>query len=843
MDSRRGREKPPRRKAARADRLLDAALALHGSLSLDEVVRRVAAEARALTGAEATVARVALEPRPGVALRAETVHPAPLPPPAGREAARERLAVPLEDASGARVGELVLGGRAAARRGRNGPGRRALHRFARIAGLAIRNAHLNADAEQAEQRFQDLLEGLDAIVCEEDAETWRCTYVSRRAADILGYAPDAWLASADFLDSILHPEDREGVRAYRAATIAGDHELEYRVRAADGRVVWLRDIVRVVQRGGVRKLRRLMVDVTAARLFQADRAALLAAEHEARLHAERTERRLRELVDAVDGVVWEAEPHTGRFLYLSGRVQGLLGVPRERWLSEPGLLAAVAHPEDRELALGTLAGGTPRGPVEFRVRTPDGREVWLSARVDVERDAAGAPSRLRGLWVDVSSRRRTDSELSRVRGDLEHRVASLRREERRKDEYLAMLGHELRNPLAPTLAALGTARAAAGDALPPTAARALDVVERHTLHLKRLVDDLLDVSRLSAGTFALRREGLTLAELAERVLESVRPLAHARGQQLDAVLPERAVHLHADPVRLEQALGNLLQNAVKYTPPGGRVWLRAEVHAPGPQGAAPPGPGAAAPAELCLCVVDTGRGIRPELLPHVFELFVQEERALDRHEGGLGVGLTVVKQIAQLHGGRVVARSEGPGRGSEFCLWLPVAHVGPAAPAPRPVAVPRAAAAAPPRAREPESGALRVLVVDDNRDAGEMLAELLGLWGHEVLLARDGEEALATAGVTPLDVVLLDIGLPGLDGFEVARRLRQLPAVRPSLKVVALSGYGADTHRARAREAGFDDYLTKPAEPDALRLLLERVAAPSGPGTAPPASLSGRSAG
>jgi signal transduction histidine kinase/CheY-like chemotaxis protein len=357
--------------------------------------------------------------------------------------------------------------------------------------------------------------------------------------------------------------------------------------------------------------------------------------------------------------------------------------------------------------------------------------------------------------------------------------------DRRKDEFLAMLAHELRNPLAPLRNALYMLRQ--GDGHPAAKEWAWDVVNRQMRHLGRLVDGLLDVSRVTRGRVALQMEPVDVGALARRVIDAARPLFNTRGQKWAVRLPAEPVYVDGDPLRLEQVLANLLDNAARYTPPGGRIEVTV-----GRDG-----------EDAIITVADTGVGIPADLLANVFDLFTQADRSLDRAEGGLGIGLTLVKRLVDLHGGRVAAHSDGVGTGSKFTVRLPaMASDG------------TASAAVQGR---------RVLVVDDNRDLAESLAMVLRLWGHEVAVAYDGPAALAAAHERPPEVVFLDIGLPHLDGFEVARRLREDPDLRRA-RIVAITGYGRDDDRRRAQDAGIDLHLTKPVDPSDLQPLLAETA-------------------
>jgi two-component system CheB/CheR fusion protein len=409
---------------------------------------------------------------------------------------------------------------------------------------------------------------------------------------------------------------------------------------------------------------------------------------------------------------------------------------------------------------------------------------------------------LRGGAADCVHKQRRGRLVPAVRRALaesEERSEHRREADRRKDEFLAMLGHELRNPLSPIRSAVEVMREQGpGDA---TLRWAGQVIQRQVEHLSRLLDDLLDLSRVSRDQITLRKERTGLATAVAGAVETIRPLVEGRGQELEVVAPPEPLVLEADPIRLVQLLTNLLHNATKYTPAGGRIrlgWSR--------EG-----------GEAVVRLRDSGRGIDPRLLPHVFDAFVQAEQSLERTQGGLGVGLTVVRRLVQMHGGSVEAHSEGPGKGSEFVVRLPLAS-GP--PDVRPDdAVSPAVGTGPARAAEGR----RVLVVDDNVDGALTLALLLELRGNRVSTAFDGPAGLELARAERPDAVILDIGLPGLDGYEVARRLRQGPETARAM-LIAVTGYGQEQDRRQALEAGFDYHLVKPVDPELLAGLLERPA-------------------
>ena len=371
-------------------------------------------------------------------------------------------------------------------------------------------------------------------------------------------------------------------------------------------------------------------------------------------------------------------------------------------------------------------------------------------------------------------------------------VQDLRDGDRRKDEFLATLAHELRNPLAPIRNSLQILKMPRLDA--STAERAREMMERQVHHLVRLVDDLLDVSRVMRGKIELRKERVELSAVVARAVETVQPLIEAQGHELTVSLPPESLPLDADPVRLAQVIGNLLTNAAKYTEANGRIRLTAQRDG----------------KQAVLRVRDTGIGIAPDMLPRIFDLFVQVDHAATRSQGGLGIGLTLVKNLVEMHGGTVEAHSPGLGQGSELVVRLPLSAREPEKPEGREVADAR---------QVPPSSGLRLLVVDDNQDAANSLAMLLRLQGHEVGVAHDGPAALDMVEVYRPEMVFLDIGMPGMDGYEVARRLRRQPGLE-SVRLAALTGWGQQEDRRRTAEAGFDHHLVKPVEPAALEGLL-----------------------
>jgi PAS domain S-box-containing protein len=415
----------------------------------------------------------------------------------------------------------------------------------------------------------------------------------------------------------------------------------------------------------------------------------------------------------------------------------------------------------------------------------DGSRFFASGLTTVLRD--GRVHGYSKIFRDLTERKQLEDTTQK-------RAEELAETNRRKDEFLAMLAHELRNPMAPILNALQIMRHDRSDN--PLAQQARTIIERQVRHMTRLIDDLLDAARISQGKIELRCEAVEASVILDRALETNRPLIEARGHRVSVSVPREPLWLYADPNRLEQAIGNLVTNAAKYTPRGGRVWLSAMQER----------------NRIIFKVRDSGVGIAQDLLPHVFQLFTQGPRTRDRSEGGLGIGLTLVKSLVEMHGGTVSAHSDGTGRGSELTVELPKMPVAPAA-------LPPTSQTQTPK----QVASLKVLIVDDSIDAADSLALLLTLEGYEVQTANDGIRAVPAAlDLTP-DVVFLDIGLPGADGYTVAKRMRELPQLE-GLMLVAMTGYGQEKDRELSREAGFDHHLVKPVDPEQLRQLLVHFA-------------------
>jgi PAS domain S-box-containing protein len=418
--------------------------------------------------------------------------------------------------------------------------------------------------------------------------------------------------------------------------------------------------------------------------------------------------------------------------------------------------------------------------------TKDGRRIAISLTVSPIRAADGTVIGASKVARDVSERKRAE-ELLRQNEE------ALKLADRRKDEFLALLAHELRNPLAPIRYALA-ANKKPGRA-PEQLKRAEEIIERQVAHMSRLLDDLLDVSRITRGTLELKKAPVELTSVIGAAIETARPVLDTKQHHLALDLPTEPVQLEADAVRLAQVFSNLLINAAKYTDPGGRIRLRAVLEG----------------GTVVVSVSDNGIGISAELLPRVFNMFFQSHQALGRAEGGLGVGLSLVKGLAMLHGGSVEARSEGPGKGSEFTVRFPTGT-------PLPECLDAES-----DTQCPAAGVgLKILVVDDNRDAADTCAMLLEASGHHVQTAYTGRQALELARTYRPHALLMDIGLPDIDGYKLAQQIRATPWGR-GMVLVAVTGWGQEEDRLRAVEAGFDRHVVKPISAEMVESILQSV--------------------
>ncbi len=517
---------------------------------------------------------------------------------------------------------------------------------------------------------------------------------------------------------------------------------------------------------------------------------LTAQKHRETLDAAHTavrdsEERYRTLVKQVQDYAIFRTDTEGRATTWNEGVRRVLGFEEDEFVGVD-LEPAIFTPEDVQngVAQAELRTAAREGSAsnDRWMRRKDGTRFFAFGVTTALRDETGALLGFSKVMRDQTDRKRLEDELRRV-------AAALSDMNRRKDEFLATLAHELRNPLAPIRTSLEIMHLAADKS--GVIEQALQVADRQLQQMVRLVDDLLDVARITHNRIALQVQRVDVTTLVQNAVESNQPLLQTAGHKLNVSLPPEKLWLDADPARISQILSNLLNNAAKYTNAGGQIWLTVERD----------------DDEAVIRVRDTGIGIPSDMLPAIFEMFTQVAGSLERPSGGLGIGLTLVKELVEMHGGTVAVSSEGLGRGSEFVVRLPAA--------PNVRESDRAEKGLPHEAL-PRS---RILVVDDNVDAAQSLAMLLQMMGHDVAVAHDGHAALDAARASVPDLVLLDIGLPGMNGYEVARKLRALPKVRDAL-LVAVTGWGQEQDRQRAYDAGFDHHLTKPTDLTALEKIL-----------------------
>lgn len=617
---------------------------------------------------------------------------------------------------------------------------------------------------RSEAMFHELADTAPAMLWVTDAEGG-CTFLSRGWYEYTGQV-EAEALGFGWLDAV-HPDDRGHAGAEFAAATRERRafSLDYRLRTADGAYRWCIDAGRPrgVEGGAFAGFVGSVIDID-----ERKRASEALG---------RSEARYRSLFESMDEgfcvleMIFDADrrPVDYRFLEINPSFERQSGLRDARGRTARELVPGL---EDRWVRLyGQVA--TTGVPMRF-VEGSEAMGRWFEVyayRIDDPGD-----HRVALLFDDISERKRAEE--------------ALREADRRKDRFLAMLAHELRNPLAPVRTAL---QVLANSDEPETVARMRAIIGRQVDQMTRLVDDLIEVSRITRGKVELRKESVDLGRIVRDAIEASRPVVEGGGHDLDVSLPTTALQLFADPARIAQVVANLLNNAAKYSPPGTRIEVRAWRER----------------AEAVLSVRDQGQGIPADQLQEIFELFTQLDAAPGHGQAGLGIGLSLARSLVSMHDGVIEARSEGLGRGSEFIVRLPLSE-------------PRAMAAPAPSTPAGQLIGLKVLVVDDNLDVTESFGDWLALYRADVRTVSSGEAALARMQEDPAHVVLLDLGMPGMDGYEVARRIRQEP-VHAQAELVAMTGWGAPADRERSRSAGIDHHMTKPPDLAALHALLASI--------------------
>jgi PAS domain S-box-containing protein len=624
---------------------------------------------------------------------------------------------------------------------------------------------------ESESRFQMLAESVPVHVWMDDGGAMG--FVNQRHLEYTGLPSEA--LSSDAWASVLHPEDRESFLAGYGAAFAAqvEHRAEARLRRHDGVYRWFEIF------GCPRFQGEQFAGYVGISIDISDRKEAQDALRASELAFKDSEERYRTLAEGMPFFIWQTDPD-GRFEYMNPFLTGYTGFSLEN-MNDQGWASAL-HPDDRSRVLPYWERALQTGePIDIEHRTrrkADGEYRWFRGIGVPVRDEQGRIAKWVGATVDIHD--------ERIAAD------ALRDADRRKDEFLATLAHELRNPLAPILNSLHVLRAEGPSDPQLDALR--DVIERQVGQMARLLDDLLDVGRISRNRFELRKSRVALASVIESAIETSSPWLERGGHSLELELPRDPVFLDADPVRLGQVFSNVLNNAANYTPDPSVIRISAEREGRG----------------LVIRVRDNGIGIAADMLPHVFEMFSRAEPALARSRGGLGIGLSLARNLVELHGGTIEGHSAGAGMGSEFVVRLPIATNDETR-----VAAPRGPEQ-PARVRP-----CRILVIDDLADSADSLAILLRAMGHDAHVAYDGEEGIAAAQKLAPEVIVLDIGMPKMNGYETCRYIRKQPWGQ-DIHLVALTGWGQTNDRIRTEDAGFDCHLVKPVDPAELSNVLAR---------------------
>jgi PAS domain S-box-containing protein len=627
-----------------------------------------------------------------------------------------------------------------------------------------------ATLRESERRFREIIDALPVAIYTTDVQG-RLTHFNPAAVEFSGRVPelgaDSWCVSWKLYrpdgTPLPHEECAMALALKEGRAVRGTETIAER---PDGKRVWFMPYATPLcdAEGRVVGAINMLLDITERK--QGEQAAAL----------------LSTIVDCSDDAIISKDLN-GIITSWNESAERLFGYSAQQAIGQP---IAMLIPADRRDEESEILDRFKRGEHvdhfdTIRIRK-DGSLLQISLTISPIRERGGRIIGASKIARDITSRKEIE--------------AALKEADRRKDEFLATLAHELRNPLAPIRNAVQILKAKGSP--DPELQWGREVIDRQVQVMARLLEDLLDVSRISRNRLNLRKERVELVTVVEAALETSRPVIEAGSHELTVTLPPEPIHLEADPLRLAQVFANLLNNAAKYTEEGGRIQLRAER-----QG-----------SDVIVSVKDNGIGIIAEMLPRIFDIFAQSPRALLRSPGGLGIGLSLVKGLVELHGGSIEARSEGADRGSEFVVRLPVA-----------VATPLPAAAPPKEDEEPKPATkCRILIVDDNQDSADSLAMLLKIKGYEVATAYDGEQAVEAAGTLRPDVVLLDIGMPKLNGYDACWRIRQQPWGQ-GMFLIALTGWGQEEDRRRTEEAGFNEHMVKPVDPAALMKLLASLSA------------------
>ena len=639
-----------------------------------------------------------------------------------------------------------------------------------------------------------------------DIEERRSVFINQSLEALLGFEPETVRAmGVDVISTLMHPDDlplfEQHLDRVRSLSDGEVVHFEHRLRDQVGQWHWFRSCDTVFARGDLGAVRQLIGVATEITDRKRAETELREREHF-----------LERIFEVMPGILKIVDMNDNRCVFVNSNIVSVLGYsPDEILQMGADILQILMHPDDQThyyhhfSRIATFEPGMI-AKFEYRMRHKDGEWRWLETRDTVFlRDDNGVANQYIGLSSEITDRKRAEEELQRL-------AAELSNADQRKDEFLATLAHELRNPLAPIRNGLQILRLSNDDK--EKVEEIHTMMERQLAQMVHLVDDLLDVSRISRGKLELRKQLIELSSVINNAVETSRPLIEASGHQLTVILPLEPIFVDADATRLGQVFSNILNNAAKYSEPGGRIELvvsvasrLASAESEAMKLAIHQSP--LATPFVVVSVKDTGVGIPPDMLPKIFEMFTQVDRSLEKAQGGLGIGLSLVKRLVEMHGGNVVAHSDGHGTGSEFVVRLPIVSSNVHENKLRIDEVQTASS----------SGKRRILVADDNQDAAKTLAMLLKIMGNEVHTANDGLQAVEMADVFQPQVILLDIGMPKLNGYEACRRIRERPWGKKVI-LIALTGWGQDDDRRRSLEAGFDHHLVKPVDPATLRKLL-----------------------